>query len=255
MAKNNETTAPVAAIKALVTSGGVTDVGKTTISKHIASLLKKRGRDAVHIGVEMDHKKIDGEDRRIGFDYDDIVALNTELVASSKDIVIDVGGENFNPLADKMAELGDGLIRRFTHVVVPITDDVKEENIVSTIENLVNRGLPAEKIYLVFNKVVPSLKTKIYKTFASAILEVKEMGVNVVDVPVMRSELIAEKRGLEPIFDVNTDADTLEAEAKAAVAAGDSVRAEQLAQKVIEADMAKMAASNIEAVLRSIFKI
>ena len=124
-----------------------------------------------------------------------------------------------------------------------------------TAANLVNRGLPAEKIYLVFNKVVPSLKTKIYKTFASAILEVKEMGVNVVDVPVMRSELIAEKRGLEPIFDVNTDADTLEAEAKAAVAAGDSVRAEQLAQKVIEADMAKMAASNIEAVLRSIFKI
>ncbi len=45
MAKNNETTAPVAAIKALVTSGGVTDVGKTTISKHIASLLKKREHD------------------------------------------------------------------------------------------------------------------------------------------------------------------------------------------------------------------
>lgn len=255
MAKINKTTAPIERFRVLVTSGSVTDVGKTTISKHIASLFRQSGRQVKFVGVEAEHKPMDGEDVRIGTGEADVESIIDDIIESADVLIVDVGGAVFGQISDKIAELGDGLFCYFTHAVVPITEDVKEENIIFTIENLINRGLPAEKIYLVFNKVVPSLKTKIHKTFVGAISKANDMGANVVDVPIARSELIAKKRGLESIFDVNADADALEAEAKAAVAAGDNVRAEQLAQKVIEADMAKMAASNIEAVLRSIFKV
>lgn len=240
-------------IKVLITSGGITDVGKTTIAKHVTAYLRKLGRDAVHIGVEMAKKSLDGEDERIGYDYDDVLKINFELMADQKDVIVDVGGENFNPLAQSLAEINNGPINMFTHVIVPVAESAKEENIISTIHELVDSTIDPSRIYLVFNRVLPSQRVKIFRMFASAVSAVEELGANVVDEPIMRSQVIFAKRGLEPVFDVDDDVDAFKAEMHRFLEKGDKAGAERMAQKSIEASSAKLASANFEAVIKSIF--
>lgn len=240
----------------MITSGGVTDVGKTTLAKHIAAYLREQGRDVEHIGVEMAHKELDGENRRCGVEYEDVVKINTLLLSSPHDIIIDVGGENSGPLTEKMRAMGDGALRRLTHYVVPITETVKEENIVNTIESLVDRGAPAERIYLVFNRVAPSMQRKIARQFPGLAEMVADTGVNLVSTAILCSELIEKNRGKQSVFDVDCDITTLERlerESEEAINAGNLEKAAFLSLKTIDVDMARMATSNMRKAFDEIF--
>lgn len=243
-------------IKALVVSGGVTDVGKTMISKHMVSLLRDVGREAIHIGTKRMHEELDDKDREIDVDFDGIYAFALEQLVTRRDIVLDVCGESFRHFANTMLEFGNGIFRRFTHIIVPITDGVKSEIIVSAIEYLVNHDAPAKNIYLVFNNTNPSSSwADISRAYSWVIEKTKEMDVNVVEVPLMHSGLIAKKRGHKTVFDINTDVDTLKAKVAKAVSAGDLDGAQLFAYKVIEAEMALIATANIKAVFCSIFEV
>lgn len=238
--------------KVLVTSGGVTDVGKTTLSKHIASLFRQAGRQVKFVGVEAEHKPMDGEDVRIGTGEADVESIIDDIIGSGDDLIVDVGGDNFKELSESLKAVGDSPLMYFTHFIVPISPDVKKPNIVATVEDMIARGVPGERINLVFSKVLKDDRKALLREFESVIVDLTTHGVRVIDVPILRNAVMVKKTGAEPIFeiDMTTNYDDMVREC---LRQSDYDAAKLNAERAIIGKQAKMAAANYREVIARIF--
>lgn len=201
--------------KICVTGGVLTDVGKTTVAKHLKAHMKRRGMDVQLVGVEASDKAMDCEDRRILPEVDPLYKLWQEfgILDDEEAIIVDVGGEFFSDLMRVSKSFGGNFETEFDLFVIPISPSHKIEGIMRAVSDLVERGIDTSKLAIVFNRVEMDREKHIQDDFSKLLDYANKNKVRVCKNFVHVSKMIEARRGKDCVYDKLVD----EAEIKAMI--------------------------------------
>lgn len=193
--------------KICVTGGVLTDVGKTTVSKHLKAHLTRRGLNAKLIGVEASDKVMDCEDKRILPEVAPLHDLWQEMSILDDDevMIVDVGGEFFVDLMRVSKSFGGNFETEFDLFLIPISPTHKTEGIMRAVSDLVDRGIDTSKMKIVFNRVDIGRGGNLKEDFGELIAYAKKKGVQICDNFIHFSKLIEAGRGSDRVYDKLVD--------------------------------------------------
>jgi len=125
-------------------------VGKTTIAAH---MLSPRMNDAPVVAIESINETAGG----LGIDVEKIRGdrfrdFFTRVIAMD-DAIIDVGASNVESFLAGMTQFEDSHLEIDRFIVPTIGENKVQKETLSMVATLVNFGIPAERIRIVFNKV------------------------------------------------------------------------------------------------------
>lgn len=237
--------------KIAVLSGDDTNFTKTTTAKNLKSYLQKQYKDVKILAIEDASKLPDGEDTRIQADSDSLREMIRMMMRMSPEsaLIVDVGGSNFSALMTAMTEFS-GAEQRFSKYVVPVTASVKPEVALENIKTFIEKGVDASKIIVVFSKINGTEERKIPVIFKILFDGAKVFGYHICSEPIRHSTLIAKLRGSPKSID-DLVADKTDYEKMIQTEKDDAV-ADELSDKAIDRDMAKMVKKNLDAVFTEI---
>lgn len=126
------------------------NVGKSTIAKF---LLAPRYPNAVHITIETINSDTSIDEQSViqlkGKEVDTV----QEQLLINDDVIVDVGASNVEQFINGM-KLFAGSIEDFDLFLVPVTPEKKQQiDTVTTVDTLLDMGVSADKIKIIFNKV------------------------------------------------------------------------------------------------------
>ena len=125
------------------------NVGKSTIAKF---LLIPRYPDAIHITIESINSDTNGADSSLQLKGKEVDTVQEQLLIND-DVIVDVGASNVEQFVNGM-RLFAGSIDDFDLFIVPVTPEKKQQlDTVTTVDTLLDMGVDAEKIKIIFNKV------------------------------------------------------------------------------------------------------
>lgn len=183
--------------RVLVTSGDEGNFGKSTLARHLlAPALTHYFQDGARFLAVEDTSRIPaGEDAK--FKSTDVVGIVEELSMLGNDeaVVVEIGAQRFERFMTELKRLPRGVFA-FDKCVFPIGQTIKAEETVKSIIRIIESGIDANDIYVVFNRVELMAITEgtwkeslegIYKPFMDSM---KKLGVNVCLTPLMNSDAI-----------------------------------------------------------------
>ncbi|MFG6488262.1 hypothetical protein ACG04R_16365 [Roseateles sp. BYS78W] len=138
-----------------VLSGEDTNVGKSTIARHML----RPGLTAVHGSCEyllvekVDRDIAEGEDKRYRPEELKAISLKLAMCRAKKKgaVVVDVGGGQASAFLAEMKQ-AQGSEARIDAYIVPVVATMKIDKIIETIEELILIGVPADKLSVVINR-------------------------------------------------------------------------------------------------------
>jgi len=240
--------------KIMVTSGVLTDTGKSTVAEHLKTYLEAQGRLVEWVGVEASDKALCGEDRRITPDPDVIGELVTDMALLDDDqvLIVDVGGEFFDPMMDANKSFGGGVEQEFDLFVMPISPNHKSEGIIRAVNGLADRGIDLERLVIVFNRILPSRAEKVSEDFSVLLQYAGERGIRVCSHAIQSSDVVARQRGVGSVYEIAGDAKEIQSRIAEAKAAGDIALARDLASRRTIAMRANLDATSFNSVFSEV---
>ena len=150
-------------IDAILLIGNYTgNVGKTTLSKY---LFEPRMLNVDVVSIETINSNGSNGENVSGDEFSQIINAAFQKTSS----ILDVGASNIEMLLNKMSEF-DGSENFIDYYIVPVFYKKKHiEDTISFINELFDRGIPKEKIIVIFNMV--SKKDNIKQKFSELFLE------------------------------------------------------------------------------------
>jgi len=130
------------------------NVGKSTVAKF---LLIPRYPDAIHITIETINSDTGDENSSIQLKGKEVDTVQEQLLIND-DVIVDVGASNVEQFITGM-KLFAGSIDDFDLFLVPVTPEKKQQiDTVTTVDTLLDMGVPTDKIKIIFNKVQADMK-------------------------------------------------------------------------------------------------
>lgn len=178
-----------------------------------------------------------------------------QFMLEDVDVIADVGSSNVESILEKLVEI-EGAIHMFDAAVIPVTAEIKIQiDTVSMVQDLLDLGFPAEKIFVVTNMVPASIlrdknaEALIQDQFYKVINECHAMGVAVVG-HIVRSDVFETAFTMqERVEDLaSIDPQAAKAAAQEAKAAGDETETRRLTRVMTSAMMAKPVKANLDSV-------
>lgn len=249
-------------VKVLMVSGSDTNVGKTTIAKNLKSYLASEfNRECLIMSVDEAYTPSDGEDKR--FSISDAVDLSGVIESvmlefyQDKSIILDIGGNTYDKVIEAMHEHDGTIEDLFDYFLVPVTYSIKEDRLAARIQELIDSGVDAHKIFIVVNNVTSS---EIAKTPPAAkfplLARLEKQGVTLITESIMKSSLIIDTRGRGPVSDhlASQTMDEYKESIKKAIQDGDEKLAKALAGQVGKMGLARSTHKSFVTVFDKIFK-
>lgn len=185
-----------------VISGEDTNVGKSTLARHMLRPgLKKIHGSCEYLLVEkMDRDINEGEDKRYSPDELKAIMLKLAMCRSKKQgaVVVDVGGGQA-PLFMAAMKEAKGSEARVDVFILPVVATQKIDKVIETIEELLLIGVPADRLCIVVNrapigKTVDNLVSN-NGPFAALATHAKSYGYRLISRALPNNEAIEKIRG------------------------------------------------------------
>lgn len=180
-------------------SGEDTNVGKSTFARLVRQLLIEMFGACQYLLVEKIGRDIpEGEDHRYRPEEMRAIQLALAMCRAKKSgsVIVDVGGGQNQVFMAALKE-AKGSDARIDLFVLPVTEKVKIDKFIETIEELLVMGVEPSKLAVVLNRI------PIGKTFSEVMSEAafvplakhaKEYGYRIISVPLPENEAVAKLR-------------------------------------------------------------
>lgn len=241
--------------KICLTCGPVSNVGKTTIGKHLKGYLERMGKSSVLVGLESPDQRKDGEDELVVPTVEAIRDLfsRMSILGEKETMIVDVGSEFYGEFMASKRAFGKSFDAEFDLFIVPMTPMIKPENVKTAIERLIADGADPRKIVVVVNRVVPGKEDQALAFAREAIGELAGRGVQVSDEVIYEMTFFGRIRGKGVSYSRLCDAPAVRQQMKAALAASNRDEAVRLADVLIDGSEARMATGCFVRMLEPIF--
>lgn len=147
------------------------NVGKTTIARMLLAPRMENFDDIIYVeSLNADKVSKEGKMVRAG-EFEKV----TQKLGESISAIVDIGASNLEEMMQLIRQF-EGSHEDFDYVIVPVSGTAKEEDdTINTFVDLINMGVDAEKIKVVFNKV--GVTANVDETFADVIHVLKKLGI------------------------------------------------------------------------------
>lgn len=224
------------------------NVGKTTLAKNL--FMPQLPAGARRVQVE-DINTGDGKaDAEITSESFRLLAHEINAAGPNDHFVIDIGSSNAKHMFQQLSEMRR-VRDKIDFWVIPVVPGAKQMmDSLNVVKEFIDMGIKPEKIVVILNNVK---HPKTVKTEFAEILHLTEIGVNVIDEPVLVSDVYDNLKGDDrSVFAVEAENPDFDAMQEAARAKGPEGRQELLdiADRMVVQDLSEFAAAN----LRRVFK-
>jgi len=187
------TKATRAPMRVLVTSGYEPSVGKTTLIRHLMlPLLDSLYANIKHVVFSDDHL-IEKPDLAHETHYSKVLAhiFNTK---KGECTIVEVSNSKFDDMMGRMEHGGSDISVSFNKIIVLVSyAGFRSKGTVAMFGSLIKTGIDMSRVHVVFNGIEEHEAELMRDTKFKEFIEwTRLMGINVVETPVMRSEIYAE---------------------------------------------------------------
>jgi len=242
--------------KICITCGPVSNVGKTTLTKHLKAYLKVNFKMSVtHFGLDSGVLPMDGEDlvKPPSLESLDGAVRQISLLDPNQGFILDIGSSVFSEFDNVRISYGKSFFQEFDLFIVPMTPMVKPEGVRSAIEGLIEDGADPKKIVVVLNRVVIGKEDQAMAFARGAMGDLVEQGVRVSDEVISEMTFIGRIRGDGVVFSRLCDRETVRKQMRAEIDAGNREEAVRYADILLDGAEARMATGCFVRVFEPLF--
>ena len=183
-----------------ITSGQVTDTGKTTIAKMVKAAFGARGVYCAHVMVERPWQPSDAEDSRMDATQQELDGLANHLLSVGEDetVIVDIGGHVFPTFAATASASGNMMFDLLNLILVPVNyGSTKADSIEIILNELMNaKGVSSNKLCVVFSNVpMGTTAAEIQAKYESLFFAATKFGFRIVLSYLAEHAFILETRG------------------------------------------------------------